>query len=99
MKRLGVRWAIWAAPLALVGCFAPADLPPERPGERAPAPALLPLSQIVDRAAPSANTPRLELQGDARADALRARAAALRGPVVSPAERTRMQGAAARLRD
>jgi hypothetical protein len=69
------------------------DLPPARADSAGPAPRLLPTAQILDAA---------DAEGDdltgaeraapplARASSLRARAAALRGPVFAPDERARL---------
>jgi len=90
---------ILAVPLALSACLPAPDLPPRRDAGSAPAPALLPTAGLLRRAeaGPTADT------GDtaappARAAALRARAARLRGPVVAPAQRARLLASEGRLR-
>ncbi len=84
--------------LTLAGCFAPADLPPPGTSAPEPTPALLPLSQVLDMAAEGPRTAQLSTgPEDARAAALRARAEALRGPVVAPSEQRRLEEAARRL--
>lgn len=93
-----LRALLLLAPLALTGCHPPADLPPRSTAATAESPGLLPLSQIVARAADTPDTPRLTAAPEARAAALQARAARLRGPIIPPAERARMLGARDRLR-
>ncbi|MFN7002413.1 MAG: hypothetical protein ACK4NW_03145 [Roseinatronobacter sp.] len=85
-------------PLVLAACLAPTDLPPRTASFSGESPGLLPLSQIIDRAADTPNTARLTAGPDVRIAALQARAARLRGPVISPAERQRLLGARDRLR-
>lgn len=85
-------------PLVLAACLTPSDLPPR---ERVPAgtsPGLVPTSGIVARAADGPNTPRLQASPEARVAGLRARAAALRGPVIPADQRQRMMTATTRLR-
>ncbi len=87
------------APLVLTACLAPSDLPPRSAASAAAeSPGLLPLSQIVNRAADTPQTPRLTAAPEARLAALQARAARLRGPIISPAARARMLSARDRLR-
>lgn len=63
----------------------------------APYPTLEPLAPLLARAAlPGRITPVSTIQMDGSAAALRARAAALRGPVVDAATRARMQRGIAR---
>ena len=63
----------------------------------APYPVLQPLAPLLERAAqPGRITPQTPRQLEGGAAALRARAAALRGPVVDAATRARMQAAVAR---
>ncbi len=98
--RRSVSWhlaSILGAALVLVACFGPSDLPPAKAGGGEATPALLPLSQILGQAAEGARSAELGQEPDARIAALRARAEALRGPVITPSERRRMEGAARRL--
>ncbi|TVP70699.1 MAG: hypothetical protein EA339_12350 [Rhodobacteraceae bacterium] len=88
---------IWAAPWLLVACFAPSDLPPAKSGAAEPTPALLPLSQVLSLAAEGPRSAQLSAPPDARIAALRARADALRGPVIAPSERQRIEAARRRL--
>lgn len=78
--------------VALSACLAPADLPPRKASFDADPPQLLPLSALLDQTADGPNTARLTADPDTRAQALRARAARLRGPVIAPADRQRMLG-------
>lgn len=87
-----------SAGLLLAACLAPSDLPPRKGDVNAQSPGLLPLSQIVDRAADGPNTARLTAGPDTRVAALNARAASLRGPVIPASERQRLLGARDRLR-
>ncbi|WP_071796386.1 hypothetical protein [Natronohydrobacter thiooxidans] len=94
-----LRALFLCAPLLLTGCLAPRDLPPRSAAATtAQSPGLLPLSQIVARAADTPDTPRLTAAPEARVAALQARAARLRGPIIPEAERTRMLSAPDRLR-
>ena len=98
MKRVQ-RLAVLLAPLALGGCLA---LPPELP-ERQAAPAsappdLLPISDLLAQRGDGPHTARLTTDDDPRAAALRARAQGLRGPVIAPDDRRRMEGSERRLR-
>jgi hypothetical protein len=87
---------MWCRPalslVLLVACAAP-DLPDLGPLPAGPAPALLPMDQLVP------GDPLIAAGADAalagRAAALRARAAAMRGPVGDPATRDRLRAAIA----
>ncbi len=87
-----------SAGLVLAACLGPSDLPPRKGDPGGESPGLLPLSQIVDRAADGPNTARLTAGPDTRVAALKARAARLRGPVIAVNERQRLLGALDRLR-
>ena len=76
-----------AAPLVLAACLAPADLPPRSAGVTGPAPTLLPMSEVTRLAGASVDAAQLTATTEARANALRARAARLRGPVIAVGER------------
>ena len=89
---------VWLAPLVLVACFAPTDLPPRQATMQGSSPELLPISAIVERVSDGPNTPRLTASPDNRVAALQARAAGLRGPVIAPEPRQRMMTADQRLR-
>ncbi len=84
--------------VALSACQAPTDLPPRKASFDADPPQLLPLSALLDQRADGPNAARLTADPDTRAQALRARAARLRGPVIAPADRQRMLGSETRLR-
>ena len=92
------RALIWALPLVLAACLAPSDLPPRQHSHLGDSPGLVPTSGIIARAADGPHTARLQAAPEARIAGLRARAAALRGPVIPPDQRARMLGANARLR-
>ena len=86
--------ALAVAGLALAACAPPEDLPPALTAvaaSDAPYPALAPLKGLLARGAgPLRVSAQTEAQVASAAAALRARAAALRGPVVDPATRARM---------
>ena len=82
-----------ACALLLAACIGPTDLPPRRAEITTESPGLLPLSQIVDRAADSPDTPRLSAVPTPRIAALQARAAQLRAPIIPAAEQQHMLGA------
>ena len=86
--------AIAVAGLALAACAPPEDLPPALTAvaaSDAPYPALAPLAGLLAQgAAPGRVSAQTEARVTSAAAALRARAAALRGPVVDPATRARM---------
>lgn len=85
------RYVILCVPLVLAGCTAPIGPASRSAAVDAEAPRLLPISAILAQAADGPNTARLtDIGPDARADALRARAEALRGPVLPDETRTRM---------
>ncbi|TVS04052.1 MAG: hypothetical protein EA407_05135 [Rhodobacteraceae bacterium] len=84
------RFALWLAPAALVACLAPPDLPPSQAGVEAPAPELLPLTQLLAEREDGPHTARLTDAPDARATALQARAAQLRVPVITAPDRQQM---------
>lgn len=81
--------------LALAACT-PAPQVPGAPtrGERLAAPALAPLGDVLAQAEGQAALSDPALSLDARVAGLRARAQALRGPVIPPALRARMRRAA-----
>ncbi|MCC5992507.1 MAG: hypothetical protein JJT99_08275 [Rhodobacteraceae bacterium] len=95
----GTRRAVLVlAALGLTACLAPADLPERRGTAQGPTPELLPIRDILAQHADGPNTARLsETSTEARAAALRARAARLRGPVIAAQDRDRMNGSAAAL--
>ena len=76
-----------AAPLALAACLAPSDLPPRSAAATGPAPTLLPISDVTRMAAGGSDPAAITASTQARADALRARAARLRGPVITAGDR------------
>lgn len=86
------------AALLLAACFAPTELPRGTGVISGETPALLPLSQIVERAAETPNTARLSAEPEPRVAALQARAAQLRAPIIPAQERKRMLAAPDRLR-
>ncbi|MGY6549655.1 MAG: hypothetical protein ACXIU7_11730 [Roseinatronobacter sp.] len=100
-----VKQSIWKAALpglvcVLTACAGTRDMPsglPERGVEVLPSPGLLPLSELIAQAADGPATARLTQGPDTRAAALQARAAALRGPVITPPERSALQDARHRL--
>jgi len=84
---------------ALLACTAGPDMPPRNAATNAAAPSLLPISHVLRQTADGPNTALLtDTSADARADALRARAARLRGPVISGTERESMRASGAALR-
>lgn len=95
----GTRRAVLVlAALGLTGCLAPSDLPERRGTAQGPTPELLPISEILRQHAEGTDTTRLsENATEARAAALRARAARLRGPVMAAQDRDRLNGPAAAL--
>ncbi|MFU8898321.1 MAG: hypothetical protein ACNA7L_05435 [Roseinatronobacter sp.] len=95
---LRARRIAWLAPLVLSACLAPSDLPPRQAAMQGETPHLLPLSAILGQVDDGPNTDRLTAAPDTRVAALQARAARLRGPVIAPDQRQRMQGSGARLR-
>jgi hypothetical protein len=76
----------FALPLVLTGalgaCLAGPDLPP-REAVSGPTPPLLPIAEVQRLAAGGSDIDAITTQTLARANALRARAARLRGPVIS----------------
>ncbi|MBU2959609.1 hypothetical protein KO516_01965 [Citreicella sp. C3M06] len=83
-------------PVALAGCTAFPDLDRARTAETrwAPYPDLLPLEQLTDGPSPMVDA-QMRVGLESRAEALRARAAGLSGPVVPAPVRSRMaQGVA-----
>lgn len=92
------RFALWLAPAALAACLAPPDLPPSQARVEAPAPELLPLTELLAERADGPHAARLTDAPDARAAALQARAARLRGPVIAAPDRQQMLGSGPRLR-
>jgi hypothetical protein len=89
---------IWLAPLVLMACVAPSDLPPRQAEMQGDSPELLPLSTLLMQLSDGPNTPRLTAAPDSRVAALKARAAGLRGPVIAPQHRQSMTTADQRLR-
>jgi hypothetical protein len=95
MARL--HWAglvMFGAGWMLAGCFAPADLPPRKAAIDGPAPRLLPLSELRAMQDGGADMDAITAQTLARANALQARAARLRGPVIPTTERAALVGSA-----
>lgn len=84
--------------VVLIGCMPGPDLPPRSLHGAGATPELVPISQIVARY----NQPSRSDQGlgniEGRVASLRARAQALRGPVIPAQQRARLLGADARLR-
>ena len=78
----------------LAACAPPADAPDlsRRAAAAGPYPRLLPLEQLL-AAPPARITPEGDAAAEARAAALRARAAALSGPVLSGDDRARIDAA------
>jgi len=97
-KTRWMRAFLWGVPLVLAACLTPPDLPPRERAAIGDSPGLVPTSEIIARAAHGPNTPRLMASPEARITGLRARAAALRGPVIPPDQRQRMLTAKTRLR-
>lgn len=95
----GTRRAVLVlAALGLTGCLAPADLPERRSTAQGPTPELLPIRDLLRQHAEDTDITRLsETSTEARAAALRARAARLRGPVIAPQDRDRLHAGAAAL--
>ncbi len=89
-RRLHSRRLVWLAPLVLAACFAPSDLPPRQADMQGVSPELLPLSSILAQVEDGPNTARLTDAPDGRVAALQARAAQLRGAVITPDQRERM---------
>lgn len=75
------------APAALAACLAPAELPPRSPATADPTPTLLSISAVQRMAAGGSDVTQITANTQARADALRARAARLRGPVIAEGDR------------
>lgn len=101
LRRIFVSRGLQATLVAfgLSSCLAGPDLPAPRSGVTADAPQLLPISTILARTSDGRHTERLtDATPEARATALRARAAALRGPVLTSQERARMLASGPRLR-
>lgn len=95
------RWArvlFLGLPLVLAACLTPSDLPPSARAGSGKTPGLVSISSIMARAGDGPHTARLNASPEARIASLRARAAALRGPIISPSQRQRMLSANARLR-
>ena len=89
MARLRIKYFAGAilAPLALAGCLAPADLPPRSAITAGQAPTLLPITEVQRLAAGGSEMTQITATTQARATALRARAARLRGPVIAAGDR------------
>ncbi len=88
------------APLtaALAGCGMPPEIDVARFEGRVPpaaegTPALLPLADVLAAGPTRADRGDVRAEVETRAAALRARAAALAGPVIPPAERERLEDA------
>ncbi|MEZ5796376.1 MAG: hypothetical protein R3D63_02045 [Paracoccaceae bacterium] len=95
-----MRPSLLAAPFAALALLlaACADIPAVDafpPGERAEAPALLPLDQLLAQAGQPSTVAARSAGLAARAARLRARAALMRGPVHDPATRARLAQAIA----
>lgn len=83
---------------ALLACTAGPDMPPRSAATNAATPSLLPLTQILRQTSDGPNTALLtDTSADTRADALRTRAARLRGPVISGTDSERMRASSAAL--
>lgn len=74
-------------PVALAACLAPADLPPRSAATAGPTPTLLPISDVQRMAAGGSDVAQITASTQARANALQARAARLRGPVITAGDR------------
>jgi hypothetical protein len=74
-------------PLALAACFAPANLPPRSPATSGLTPSLLPISDVQRLAAGGSDIEQITATTQARAANLKARAARLRGPVITSGDR------------
>lgn len=92
-----LRLSALLASLALcMGCAAPPGLGPVLRAEGnpgAPAPVILPLDQVIAQASGAAITPATTAGVAGRAARLRARAAAMQGPVQDDATRARLAAA------
>ena len=95
MPRRARPFLILVLCLALVACATVPDLGPQT-GTKGPAPQLLPLDQLIAEARGGRLTAGVGEALVARANRLRARAAAMRGPVHDPATRARLAAAIAR---
>ncbi len=90
---------IACAVLLLSSCLGSPDLPAPRGDGGGEAPQLLPIAGILAQTADGVHTARLtDATPEARAAALRRRAATLRGPVLTAQERARMLASNPRLR-
>ncbi|MCC5963670.1 MAG: hypothetical protein JJU09_11125 [Rhodobacteraceae bacterium] len=99
MKRVQQGLAVLLAPLALAACLGlPPDLPERQAVPASAAPDLLPIADLLAQRGDGPHTARLTEGDDARAAALRARAQGLRGPVIAPDDRRRMESSEGRLR-
>lgn len=74
-------------PLALAACIAPADLPPRSAATTGPTPTLLSISDVQRMAAGGSDMAQITATTQSRANALQARAARLRGPVIAGGDR------------
>lgn len=85
---------------ALAACVNSPDLPPADRQARGDAPRLVPISGLLAQAGPPSDAVALRLSAtpQTRAANLRARAAALRGPVIGQDDRARLLGSATRIR-
>ncbi|MDD7972466.1 hypothetical protein [Roseinatronobacter alkalisoli] len=89
---------IWLLLTMLAACTAGPDLPPAT-SSSGPTPALLPISDVLRQAKDGPNAHLLTTTAlENRANALRARAARLRGPVIASADQQMLRAAGAALR-
>lgn len=89
-----ISWTALATAAALAGCtqFPELDETITPAAEAADYPELVPLGPLLDAVdAAQVDAPATETELTTRADALRARADQLRGPIVSPQERARLE--------
>lgn len=84
----------------LASCVTSPDLPPADRQAQGAAPSLVPISGLFAQAAPASDAVALRLSAtpQTRAANLRARAVALRGPVIGQDERARLLGSSSRIR-
>ncbi|MGP9789895.1 hypothetical protein [Roseinatronobacter sp. NSM] len=85
--------------LGVAGCATGPDMPARPPQAGGPAPALLPITEVLRQTEDGPNATLLTATApDDRANALRARAARLRGPVIAGPQGESMRAAGAALR-
>ncbi|NBB96874.1 MAG: hypothetical protein GVY34_01700 [Alphaproteobacteria bacterium] len=91
---------ILGAAIILGACVGSPDLPPTDRQTRGDAPQLVPISGLLDHADQPDGVSAAELSAapKARASALRARAARLRGPVIAQPDRARLLASGPSLR-